>query len=84
MSTQTSRASSNAEAPLYRKPQADVFTVLLVIALLGLIIATTVLWMVMKDYDYAIKGGPPNPVWNAPHVNPMVVPVAIPETRQNV
>ena len=46
----------------YRKPRADVYTVLLVIALLVMLIATAALWMTMKDdYNNKIKGGP-NPV----------------------
>ena len=64
---QVSPVSSDNEAPLYRKPQADVYTVLLVIALLGLILATSVLWLVMGQYDYSIKGGPA--VSSASHVN---------------
>ena len=44
--------------PHYRKPQADVYTVLLVISLLAILLATVVLWLVMQTYDYKIKGGP--------------------------
>jgi hypothetical protein len=60
----TSRGKS-AVAQEYRKPQADIYTLLLVIALLMLIIATTMLWRTMKDYDYIFKGGP-NPTWHLP------------------
>ena len=67
MSSQASPSTSDSEAPLYRKPQADVYTVLLVIALLSLILATSVLWLVMGQYDYSIKGGPA--VSSASHVN---------------
>ena len=42
----------------YRKPRADVFTMLLVVALLAIIIATVALWQVMAEYEYKIKGGP--------------------------
>jgi hypothetical protein len=54
-------------APLeYRKPKADVYTVLLVVALLAILLATASLWMTMKeDYDYKINGGP-SPVWHRP------------------
>ena len=66
MSTQT---SSNPNEPsggqVYRKPRADVYTVLLVVALLALIIATSALWLVMKEYEYTINGGP-EAAWNQP------------------
>ncbi|MGO9108994.1 MAG: hypothetical protein ACLP9L_07155 [Thermoguttaceae bacterium] len=49
----------------YRKPRADVYTVVLVVALLMILFGTAALWMTMKEYDYMIKGGP-NPVWHRP------------------
>ena len=54
-----------AEAQVYRKPRADIYTVMLSIALIVVAIAATALWMTMGDYHYEIKGGP-NPVWNRP------------------
>ena len=52
-------AAAAAAPQEYRKPQADVYTVLLVVALLIVVIATTFLWMTMKeDYNYDIKGAP--------------------------
>ena len=48
---------------VYRKPRADVFTTLLVIALLAILLATAMLWMVMGTYEYKFKGGPPA-TWN--------------------
>ena len=63
------RTSSRAKADVaqeYRKPRADVYTVLLVIALLAIMVATGALWMTMKDdYNNDIKGGP-NPTWHRP------------------
>ena len=60
------RAAVQAASQEYRKPRADVYTVLLVVALLMVLLATAVLWMTMKeDYNYEIKGGP-NPVWHRP------------------
>jgi len=41
--------------PLYRKPRADVFTMLLVLALLAILLATTVLYAIMKEYDFKFK-----------------------------
>jgi hypothetical protein len=46
------------EPQVYRKPRADVFTALLVVALLAILFATWVLWLVMGTYNYKIKGGP--------------------------
>jgi hypothetical protein len=67
MSKQSSPSTTEkAEPQVYRKPQADVYTVMLSIALIVIILATVVLWRgVMKDYNYEIKGGP-NPVWHRP------------------
>ena len=60
-------AAASAAPQEYRKPQADVYTVLLAVALLIVMIATAALWMTMKDdYNNDIKGGPPNPVWHQP------------------
>ncbi len=69
MSNRTQKATKSAASPAgpqeYRKPQADVYTVLLVIALAMLITATAALWMTMKDdYNNEIKGGPT--VWHRP------------------
>ena len=60
MSTPTSPKSDDESAApqFYRKPRADVFTVMLIIALLAILLATVVLWMVMSTYEYKIKGGP--------------------------
>ena len=60
-------SAAQAAAPQeYRKPQADVYTVLLVVALIAIALGTAALWMTMKeDYEYTIKGGP-NPVWHQP------------------
>jgi hypothetical protein len=43
----------------YRKPRADVYTFLLIVALLALIIACLCLWGEMQLYEMKIKGGPP-------------------------
>ena len=61
----------------YRKPRADVYTVLLVIALMMIVLATVALWMTMKDNDYMIKGGPPMPVWHRPAATALDSPYGI-------
>jgi len=53
------------EPQVYRKPRADVYTLLLSIALIALIVGSFALWMVMGDYKKEIKGGP-QPTWNLP------------------
>jgi hypothetical protein len=66
MSKRTSPAAAEpAEPQVYRRPTADIYTVLLSVALIAAAIAATALWMVMRDYDYTIKGGP-TPTWNRP------------------
>jgi hypothetical protein len=46
-----------AELPR-RRAHADIYTVLLVVALLVILLATGLLWALMRVYDYKIKGGP--------------------------
>jgi hypothetical protein len=50
-----------AEPQVYRKPRADVYTVLLSIALIAVGIAATALWLTMAQYKYEIKA-----TWNRP------------------
>jgi 2-methylcitrate dehydratase PrpD len=52
------RSSENAAGP-YRKPRANVYTVMLAIALAALLLAIYVLYLEMDDFHFAIKGGPP-------------------------
>jgi len=42
----------------YRKPRADVYTVLLAIALVALLLAILCLYMEMDHYQFKFKGGP--------------------------
>ena len=53
------RKNSENAAGSYRKPRADVYTVLLVIALVALLLAIYALFLEMDDFHFAIKGGPP-------------------------
>ncbi len=68
----TPKTTAPAASEVYRKPKADVYTVLLVVALLMIVLATVSLWVTMKDNDYMIKGGPPMPVWNRPTAGTML------------
>ncbi len=54
----SSRESSDKPVQ-YRRPRADVFTVLLLIALMALGVGIAALWALMADYKYEFKGGPP-------------------------
>jgi hypothetical protein len=42
----------------YRKPRVDLYTVMLVIALVALIVGTILLYAQQGTWDYEIKGGP--------------------------
>jgi hypothetical protein len=61
------RKNSEIAAGPYRKPRPNVYTVLLVIALLALLLAIYALYMEMDDFHFEIKGGPPV-TWIAPPV----------------
>ena len=54
-----SQTSSSDEKPVvYSKPQPNVYTVLLVLALLALIVGIVFLYRFMEEYQFKIKGGP--------------------------
>ncbi len=42
----------------YRKPRADVYTVLLVLSLIALLLAILCLWFEMDMYEWKFMGGP--------------------------
>ena len=43
----------------HRKPQADLYTILLVLALLAVLVAILFLYLYMKSYEFKTDGGPP-------------------------
>jgi cell division protein FtsL len=56
MSKRTSpSAAEKAEAQTYRKPRADIYTLLLSLAMIALIVASTMLWLTMSEYNKEIK-----------------------------
>lgn len=64
--TKPTRAAKRAAAPksapaaaAYRKPQADLYTILLVMALIAILIAIVFLCLEMNLYEFHFKGGPP-------------------------
>ena len=42
----------------YRKPRADVYTVLLILALIALLLGIVCLYAEMEMYEWKLKGGP--------------------------
>ena len=60
------KSSENAAGP-YRKPRANVYTVLLVIALVALLLAIYALFLELDDFKFEFKGGPPV-TWAPPAV----------------
>lgn len=58
------KSSENAAGP-FRKPRADVYTVLLAIALVALLLAIYALYLEMGDFKFDVKGGPPV-TWASP------------------
>jgi hypothetical protein len=51
--------SSNNPGGTFRKPRADLYTILLVIALLAILTAILFLYLHMQNYNFELKGGPP-------------------------
>ena len=51
--------STNNPGGTFRKPKADFYTILLVIALLAILVAILFLYLHMQTYNFEIKGGPP-------------------------
>jgi len=46
------------QAPRYRKPRADLYTMLLLIAWLAILLGTLMLYLEMKEYNFEFKGAP--------------------------
>jgi hypothetical protein len=61
-STNTLEAPARAAAGPHRKPRADLYTILLVIALLAILVAIAFLWLELSAYKYESKGGPTAPM----------------------
>ncbi len=48
--------SSNSSGSPYRKPRADLYTVLLALALIAILLAILCLYLEMEMYDFKFKG----------------------------
>lgn len=57
-STEAQQAPARAPAGPFRKPQADLYTVLLVIALLAVLVGILFLYLEMNAYEFKYQGGP--------------------------
>jgi hypothetical protein len=51
--------STNDAGGSFRKPRADFYTILLVIALLAILVAILFLYLYLQSYNFETKGGPP-------------------------
>ena len=64
-SSKTQEAPASALDPVpapaghYRKPHADLYTVLLVVALIAVLIGILFLYLEMGTYEFKFQGGPP-------------------------
>jgi hypothetical protein len=62
VSPQKSSNTLESPAPIAaqptRKPQADAYTFLLVLALVAVLVAIVFLYLFMKSYDFKTSGGP--------------------------
>lgn len=54
----SSKSRLRKATPLYRKPTADLFTVMLVLSFIAVVVGIVFLWMEMNLYKYEFKGGP--------------------------
>lgn len=52
------RKSSDTTTPLYRRPRADVYTALLLIAFIGLVLGIVALYFEMADYKFEFRRAP--------------------------
>ena len=52
------KLSNSPSGGPYRKPRADIYTVLLVLALVALIVGIVMLWLEMDLYQWKFSGGP--------------------------
>jgi hypothetical protein len=50
--------AKSSNNPDYPKPRADMYTVLLVIALLAILVAILFLYLHMQSYNFELKPGP--------------------------
>ncbi len=61
MSTLTSATPKSKSGGPHRKPRADVYTFMLIVALIAIIIAIVCLYFEMKRFDFDFKGAPKPP-----------------------
>ena len=61
MSTLTSTTPKSKSGGPHRKPRADVYTFMLIVALIAIVIAIVCLYFEMKRFDFDFKGAPKPP-----------------------
>ena len=57
-SNNTLESPTPVAARPHRKPQADLYTIFLVLALVAVLVAILFLYLYMKSYKFETKGGP--------------------------
>jgi hypothetical protein len=55
LSEPNSKPERAQAGPLYRKPRADIFTMLLVLALLAILVGIMALYGIMKEYEVELE-----------------------------
>ncbi|MGD0899250.1 MAG: hypothetical protein ABR915_15545 [Thermoguttaceae bacterium] len=65
MSEPNSKPERAQAGPLYRKPRADIFTMLLVLALLAILVGIMALYGIMKEYEFKLSWSQPAPAASA-------------------
>ena len=53
----TTSSTEDESVAVYRKPQVNVYTVMLVISLLAILVGVLFLWLHLDDYQWKTKGG---------------------------
>jgi hypothetical protein len=71
------RKNSENAATAYRKPGFDIYSVLLVVALVAILLAIYGLYLEMDDFKFEIKGGPPV-TWVSPPATVVAARAALP------
>ena len=54
----TTNSTEDESVAVYRKPQVNVYTVMLVISLLAILVGVLFLWLYLDEYQWKTKGGP--------------------------
>ena len=73
--------SNNKSGGPYRKPRADVYTVLLILALIAILLGILLLYLEQKPYDFKFRGGAMAPGHSRPVAACVERPLDVPACR---